>query len=262
MAYIEVNNISKDFQRKNRDGRQETIHVLVDVSFEINKGEFVCLLGFSGCGKSTLLNIMAGFEQPTTGSVSIDGAVMTKPSPRYVTIFQHYGLLPWRSVKRNVELGLENATYSKAERATIAQQYIDLVGLSGLEHQFPTQLSGGQQQRVAIARGLAVNPDVLFMDEPFGALDPITRNKLQDDLLGIVREQQKTVVFVTHDIEEAVYLADRVIVMQSGPGRIGKIYDVKIQRPRDRNSSGFGLYRKDIYNKLFSIKESNIEYYI
>lgn len=262
MAYIEVRNVSKDFKRRNAEGKDSTIHVLDDISFEVEKGEFVCLLGFSGCGKSTLLNMLAGFEKPTKGTVSIDGEEVKKPSAKYITIFQHYGLLPWRNVKKNIELGLENKKLSREEREHTAQQYLELVGLKGLEQQFPSQLSGGQQQRVAIARGLAVNPEILFMDEPFGALDPITRNKLQGDLLTIVKEQKKTVIFVTHDIEEAVYLADRVFVMQANPGKIQKIYEVKIQRPRDRNSNGFGLYRKDIYNKLFSIKESNIEYYI
>jgi NitT/TauT family transport system ATP-binding protein len=262
MAYIEVKNLHKDFERRGAGGKNETINVLDNISFEINRGEFVCLLGFSGCGKSTLLNILAGFERPTSGMVSIDGVEVRKPSPHYLTIFQHYGLLPWRNVIKNVEFGMENADLSAEERKVIAEENIELVGLAGLEQQFPSQLSGGQQQRVAIARALASNPDVLFMDEPFGALDPITRNKLQDDMLRIVKQEQKTVIFVTHDIEEAVYLSDRVIVMASNPGRIEKIYDVKIQRPRDRNSSGFGLYRKDIYNKLFSIKENYADYMI
>ena len=262
MAYIEVRNVSKDFKRRNADGSENTIHVLDDISFEIARGEFVCLLGFSGCGKSTLLNMLAGFEKPTNGIVMIDGEEVKKPSARYITIFQHYGLLPWRNVKKNIELGLENKNISREEREQAAQKYLELVGLKGLEQQFPSLLSGGQQQRVAIARGLAVNPEILFMDEPFGALDPITRNKLQDDLLTIVKEQKKTVIFVTHDIEEAVYLADRVFVMQANPGKIQKIYEVKIQRPRDRNSNGFSMYRAAVYNKLFSIKEANIEYMI
>lgn len=262
MAYIEVRNVSKDFKRRNAEGKDSTIHVLDDISFEVEKGEFVCLLGFSGCGKSTLLNMLAGFEKPTKGTVSIDGEEVKKPSAKYITIFQHYGLLPWRNVKKNIELGLENKNISREEREQAAQKYLELVGLKGLEQQFPSQLSGGQQQRVAIARGLAVNPEILFMDEPFGALDPITRNKLQDDLLAIVKEQKKTVIFVTHDIEEAVYLADRVFVMQANPGKIQKIYEVKIQRPRDRNSNCFSMYRAAVYNKLFSIKEANIEYMI
>ena len=262
MSYIEVKHLNKDFQRKAADGTQETIHVLNDVSFNIEKGEFICLLGFSGCGKSTILNILAGFEKPTSGNVLIDGKEVEKPSPKNITIFQNYGLLPWKSVQKNVEFGLESTVKDKTERAEIARRYLELVGLNGFEGQFPSQLSGGQQQRVAIARSLAVNPDILFMDEPFGALDPIIRNKLQDDLLAIVKEQQKTVIFVTHDIEEAAYLADRIFVMKSNPGHIEQIYEVKMQRPRNRNVSGFGEYRKAIYNKLFSIQENAVEYII
>ena len=262
MSYIEVKNLNKDYQRKSANGSIETVQVLSDVTFNIEKGEFVCLLGFSGCGKSTLLNLMAGFEKPTSGSVVIDGKEVANPSPKYITIFQHYGLLPWKTVQKNVEFGLERTVKDKAERAAIAQQYLELVGLKDYMGQFPAQLSGGQQQRVAIARSLAVNPDVLFMDEPFGALDPIIRNKLQDDLLKIVKEQQKTVVFVTHDIEEAVYLADRIFVMKANPGHIEKVYEVKMLRPRLRNVSGFGEYRKAIYNKLFSIQENIVEYVI
>lgn len=262
MAYINVKNISKDYSRREANGKCNTIHVLKDVSFEIEKGEFVCLLGFSGCGKSTILNLLAGFEMPSSGSVEIDGREVTKPSTRYITIFQHYGLLPWKTVQKNVELGMEILSLSKKDRAVRAQHYIELVGLKGLEEQFPSQLSGGQQQRVAIARSLAVNPDILFMDEPFGALDPVIRNKLQNDLLKIVSEQKKTVVFVTHDIEEAVYLADRIFLMKSDPGHLEKIYDIKIPHPRNRNTDDFGQYRKFIYNKLFSIQEGKPEYII
>lgn len=262
MSYINVEHLTKDFQRKEVNGKNSTIHVLDDISFQIEKGEFVCLLGFSGCGKSTILNILAGFEQPTSGKVEIDGKPVTKPSPQRITIFQHYGLLPWKNVQKNVELGLESSPLSKEEREAVSRKYIELVGLKGLERQFPAQLSGGQQQRVAIARGLAVEPDIIFMDEPFGALDPIIRQKLQDDLLSIVKQQKKTVIFVTHDIEEAVYLADRVFVMKANPGHIERIYDIKISRPRERNTSGFGEYRKHIYNKLFSIQENQVEYII
>ena len=186
MAYINVKNIYKNFVRIDDNGTNSVVNVLNDVSFGIEKGEFVCLLGFSGCGKSTLLNLLAGFEQPPRGTIEIDGKVVSKPSPNYITIFQHYGLLPWKNVLRNVELGLESQSISKEQRESIARHYLELVGLKGYENQFPAQLSGGQLQRVAIARGLAVNPDILFMDEPFGALDPIIRSKLQDDLLKIV----------------------------------------------------------------------------
>lgn len=260
MAYIKVNNLYKEFNRKGKDGKLESLRVLDDVSFEIERGEFVCLLGFSGCGKSTLLNILAGFEKPTAGEVLIDGEPVTRPLPSRITIFQHYGLLPWKNVLKNVELGLSNLPQDEREKQAL--KYIELVGLKGLEQQFIAQLSGGQQQRVALARGLAVEPDVLFMDEPFGALDPIIRHKLQDDLLRIVNEQHKTVIFVTHDIEEAVYLADRVFVMKANPGHIEKVYNIKVERPRERTASDFSEYRRRIYNKLFSIQENNVEYII
>lgn len=242
MPYINVKDLSKDFLRSDADGKPQVFHALHDVNFEIERGEFICLLGFSGCGKSTVLNLLAGFLQPSSGQITIDGKPVRKPSPKYVTIFQNYGLLPWKNIRKNVELGLSAKMFNgltKKEKGAIADKYLDLVGLSALANSMPCQLSGGQQQRVAIARGLAVNPDILFMDEPFGALDAVTRIKLQDDLLRIVREENKTVIFVTHDIEEAVYLADRIFVMKSNPGHIEEIIPVRIPRPRDRNSPDF-----------------------
>lgn len=262
MAYIEVKHLNKDFRGIATKGKQHIAHVLEEIDFEVEKGEFVSLLGFSGCGKSTILNLLAGFEKPTSGTITIDGKTIDKPTPRNITIFQHYGLLPWKNVIKNVELGLETQKLSKAERHQVASKYLELVGLKGFEHQFPARLSGGQQQRVAIARGLAVNPDVLFMDEPFGALDPIIRNKLQDDLLAIVKEQRKTVIFVTHDIDEAIYLSDRIFVMKANPGRIEETYNIRMPHPRDRSSKEFAHYRNLIYNRLFSIQERKIEYYI
>jgi NitT/TauT family transport system ATP-binding protein len=177
-------------------------------------------------------------------------------------IFQNYGLLPWRTVEKNVELGLEKKGVSKQERIETARIYTELVGLKDYARRFPCQLSGGQQQRVAIARGLAVNPSILFMDEPFGALDPITRTKLQDDLLHIVKRQNKTVVFVTHDIDEAVYLADRIVIMSTDPGRIQKIINVDLPHPAVRNSSIFNDIRDRIYNELYSISQQPLEYYL
>lgn len=265
MSYINVKNLSKDFQRTDDKGKAQVFHALHDVNFEIERGEFVCLLGFSGCGKSTVLNLLAGFLQPSAGKITIDGEEVKKPSPKYITIFQNYGLLPWKNIRKNVELGLSSEKFkdlSKQDKTDIADKYLKLVGLTDLANSMPCQLSGGQQQRVAIARGLAVNPDILFMDEPFGALDAVTRIKLQDDLLRIVKEENKTVVFVTHDIEEAVYLADRIFVMKSNPGHIEEIIPVRIPRPRDRNSPDFNYIRKKIFNKLFSISENQVEYVI
>jgi NitT/TauT family transport system ATP-binding protein len=179
-----------------------------------------------------------------------------------VTIFQNYGLLPWRTVQKNVELGLESRKLPKQERESIAKKYIHMVGLSNFEHSHPYQLSGGMQQRVAIARALAVNPDILFMDEPFGALDAITRMKLQEDVRNLSTNEKKTIIFVTHDIEEAVFLADRVVVMTPNPGKIKSIVNVKMRHMRDRTSDEFFLARDKIF-EIFNMKsEETIEYYI
>lgn len=242
--YIEIENVTKQFKQNDK-----TFMVLDDVSLSINQGEFICLLGPSGCGKTTLLNILAGFEKATSGNVLIDGQNVIKPTSRYVTIFQNYGLLPWRSVRRNVELGLESKKMPKSQRKEISEKYIRLVGLEKFMNSHPTQLSGGMQQRVAIARALAVSPDIIFMDEPFGSLDAMTRLKMQDDILEITRSQNKTIVFVTHDIDEAVYLADRIIVMTPNPGRIKEIIPVQLKNPRNRNGDDFIQIR----NKIFSL---------
>lgn len=255
--YIEVKDACKNYVQ---DGREFT--ALDHVSLDIEKGEFICLLGPSGCGKSTLLNALAGFEKVNSGSVKIDGNEVTAPSINNITIFQNYGLLPWRNVLKNVELGLESKKVPKEEREKTAKKYLDLVGLSGYEERHPKQLSGGQQQRVAIARGLAVDPDIIFMDEPFGALDAITRMKLQEDILRISREEKKTIIFVTHDIEEAVFLADRIVVMMADPGRIKSIVKVPLGTHRDRTNDDF-LYVRDKIFELFNMKvDDYIEYNI
>lgn len=257
MAYIEVKNACKKYIQNSTETT-----VLDNVSLDIEKGEFICLLGPSGCGKSTLLNALAGFEKVNSGSVKIDGNDVKKPSEKNITIFQNYGLLPWRNVLKNVELGLESKKIPKEERRKTAEKYIELVGLKGFEKRHPRQLSGGQQQRVAIARGLAVDPDIIFMDEPFGALDAITRMKLQDDILKISREEKKTIIFVTHDIEEAVFLADRIVIMMSNPGRIKSIVKVPLGNYRNRTSGNF-LYVRDKIFELFNLKtEEYIEYVI
>lgn len=257
MAYIEVKNACKKYVQ---NGIETT--VLNSVSLTIEKGEFICLLGPSGCGKSTLLNVLAGFEKVNSGSVKINENEVKEPSEKNITIFQNYGLLPWRNVLKNIELGLELKKMPKEERYKIAEKYIELVGLKGFEKRHPCQLSGGQQQRVAIARGLAVNPDILFMDEPFGALDAITRMKLQDDILKISREEKKTIIFVTHDIEEAVFLADRIVIMMAEPGRIKSIVKVPLGNYRNRTSSNF-LYVRDKIFELFNMKTDDyIEYII
>lgn len=255
--YIEVKNLSKSYQQK-----EGMFEALKDVSFEVEKGEFICLLGPSGCGKSTLLNAMAGFEKAEVGSIIIDGKPVTEPSVKHVTIFQNYGLLPWRNILKNVELGLESKIKNKKERKELAQKYIQLVDLENFETAHPNQLSGGMQQRVSIARALAVNPDILFMDEPFGALDAMTRIKLQNDIYKIAKTENKTVIFVTHDIEEAVYLADRIVVMTPNPGKIKTILKVKLPTDRDRTSSDFIEIRDRVFEAFNLKNEKKIEYSI
>lgn len=254
---IDVSNVTISFEEEN-----QTHVILDDVSLNIEKGEFICLLGPSGCGKSTLLNAMAGFLKPTSGEIKIENQIVQKPSMKYVTIFQNYGLLPWRTVQKNVELGLETQKYSKEKKAKIASHYLKMVGLEHAVKKRPAQLSGGMQQRVAIARALAVEPDILFMDEPFGALDAITRMKLQTDILEIAQDTKKTVVFVTHDIEEAVFLADRIVIMSANPGRIKALLTVQLPKHRDRTSNDFLMIRDKVY-EIFNMKShETIEYYI
>lgn len=254
---IDVSNVTISFEEEN-----QTHVILDDVSLNIEKGEFICLLGPSGCGKSTLLNAMAGFLKPTSGEIKIENQIVQKPSMKYVTIFQNYGLLPWRTVQKNVELGLETKNYSKEKKANIASHYLKMVGLEHAAKKRPAQLSGGMQQRVAIARALAVEPDILFMDEPFGALDAITRMKLQTDILEIAQDTKKTVVFVTHDIEEAVFLADRIVIMSANPGRIKALLTVQLPKHRDRTANDFLMIRDKVY-EIFNMKShETIEYYI
>ena len=254
---IDVSNVTISFEEEN-----QTHVILDDVSLNIEKGEFICLLGPSGCGKSTLLNAMAGFLKPTSGEIKIENQIVQKPSMKYVTIFQNYGLLPWRTVQKNVELGLETKNYSKEKKANIASHYLKMVGLEHAAKKRPAQLSGGMQQRVAIARALAVEPDILFMDEPFGALDAITRMKLQTDILEIAQDTKKTVVFVTHDIEEAIFLADRIVIMSANPGRIKALLTVQLPKHRDRTSNDFLMIRDKVY-EIFNMKShETIEYYI
>lgn len=228
-AKLEADGISMVFDR---DGA--SISVLDDISLAVNDGEFVCLLGPSGCGKSTILNVMAGFIAPTRGEVRIDGEVVNGPDPRRIFVFQEHGVFPWLTVEGNIGFGLHHV--SPAERQRRIAHYVALVGLQGFEKAYPRDLSGGMKQRVEVARALAVNPDMLFLDEPFGALDSITRLIMRGELLRIWEAERKTIIFVTHDIDEAVQLADRVIVMSARPARIQRIVDIDIAHPRDISS--------------------------
>jgi NitT/TauT family transport system ATP-binding protein len=255
--YVAVERVSKTYRHNGAEFR-----ALNDVSLKIERGEFICLLGPSGCGKSTLLNLLAGFERPTSGSVSIDGEEIQAPSPRHVTIFQHHNLLPWRTVQKNVELGLESGKMSGQERKEKAARYLDLVGLRGFAKNHPHQLSGGMRQRVAFAAALAVDPEIIFMDEPFGALDALTRIEMQDEILKLQKKQGATIVFVTHDIEEAVFLADKVVVMTPNPGKIKSVIPVNIGESRDRTGSDFLAVRDRIFGELELKKPDGTEYFI
>ena len=208
------------------------VPALWNVSFEARDSEFLCILGPSGCGKTTLLRIVAGLIQPEQGQVLEDGKPLGPPGVNRCMVFQQFGLLPWRSVLGNVEFGLELRGVGKRERAERSQRYIDMTGLTGFEHHFPHQLSGGMQQRVGIARALSMEPSTLLMDEPFSAVDAHTRELLQEELLHLWERDAKTVLFVTHSIDEALYLADRVLVMDVRPGRIKQDLRVDLPRPR------------------------------
>lgn len=256
--YIQVKNVTKIYNQ-NTVG---AVKALEGANLDISQGEFICLLGPSGCGKTTLLNLMAGFEKPTEGQILLNGQAVTKPSIKYVTIFQNYGLLPWRTVRGNVELGLESLGYDKAKIRKIAEEYIELVGLSDFQKHHPYQLSGGMRQRVAIARALAVDPDIIFMDEPFGALDAMTRMKMQDEVSSIWERKKKTILFVTHDIDESVFLADRIVIMTPYPGKIKSIINVPLARKRDRTSPDFLAIRDKVFAEFEMKKKDNIEYYL
>lgn len=257
MSLIEIKDVSKKYIQEETEFR-----ALDHVSLSMEKGEFICLLGPSGCGKTTLLNALAGFESVDSGSILIDGKEVEKPSPEYVTVFQHYGLLPWKSVEKNVMMGLLAKKWKKREAAKTAKDYLKLVGLERFKDFRPSQLSGGMQQRVSIARALAVKPQILFMDEPFAALDAITRLQMQDDIRRIAEEENITVVFVTHDIEEAVALADRIVVMTPNPGKIKAIIPVPFGKHRDRTSDDFLSVRDKVFAAFGMKEEDRIEYYL
>ncbi|HXH90088.1 MAG TPA: ABC transporter ATP-binding protein [Thermoanaerobaculia bacterium] len=222
--------------------------VLQDVTIGVEEGEFLCIVGPSGCGKSTLLNIAGGFLSPAKGTVTIDGDPVTGPDRRRIFVFQERGVFPWLTVEGNIGFGLFDLPDEERQRRVA--QYVHLVGLEGFEKAYPRELSGGMKQRVEVARALAVNPDVLFLDEPFGALDSITRLQMRSELLRIWRAARKTVLFVTHDIEESVQLADRVVVMSARPGRIRRVVDIDIAHPRDLSSRRYIELRDLIFGEI------------
>ncbi|MCC5849265.1 MAG: ABC transporter ATP-binding protein [Verrucomicrobia bacterium] len=231
---LQVKNLEKTFVTRNGP-----YHALENINLEVRPGEFVALMGHSGCGKSTLLNIIAGLDTATDGEVLLDGDPIRGPGPDRMMVFQNYSLLPWMNVYKNVLLALRSCRpdLNRKTQESEARRYIDMVGLSHAIHRLPRELSGGMKQRASIARALAVNPRVLLLDEPFGALDALTREELQDELLAIWEQNNTTVVMITHDADEAILLSDRILMMTNGPAaRIGREFPVPLQRPRDRSS--------------------------
>lgn len=242
---LTIENLVKSFPKK--EGAMVAIQ---DFNLEVKEGEFVCILGPSGCGKTTLLRIIAGLETLTSGTILLQDKPITGPGSDRGMVFQDFALFPWRNVRKNVEFGLEIKKVPPTQRSAISNRFIELVGLKGFENYHPNQLSGGMKQRVGIARALANDPALLLMDEPFGALDAQTRNLMQKELLRIWQETKKTVIFITHSVDEACYLADRIVVMTSRPGTIKEIFDVTMPRPRDRASVEFAQLRKKILEEL------------
>ena len=226
----------------------EEVPVLERINLEIRRGEFACFVGPSGCGKTTLLNVVGGFQRATTGEVLVDGEPVRGQDPRRIFIFQEGGVFPWLTVRDNVGLGLSRKSH--ADRVRIVLHYIDKVGLNGFEAAYPHELSGGMRQRVEIARALAADPEIIYMDEPFGALDYFTRLKMRADLLRIWRHEQKTVLFVTHDVDEALQLADRIFVLSRRPATLGLVVPVTLRRPRDPDAAAYLQLRGRILEAL------------
>jgi len=239
--HIQIRNVSKVFS----SGGQEIV-ALDDINLDIQPGEFICLLGPSGCGKSTLLNAVAGFSPPTGGTITVDGQAVLNPGPDRGMVFQEYALFPWMTVAKNIAFGLEIKKMPKAQIAEKVGALLHMLNLQDFRERYPKDLSGGMRQRVAIARVLALDSPILLMDEPFGALDSLTRRNLQDELLRIWTEFRKTIIFVTHSIEESIYLADRIIVMTYRPGKIKKQVRVAMSRPRDPSSAEFNELKKEL----------------
>ena len=253
MIKVQARQVLREFNIKNSRGGKEKLTVLEHFDLAIHEGEFLSLLGPSGCGKSSFLNILAGLDKHDGGEILVDGKPLEERSFDRGMVFQSYALLPWRTVLKNLEVGLEIRRVPRPERRKIARHYLELVGLAAFENQYPHQLSGGMRQRVAIARVLAYQPDLLLMDEPFAALDAQTRENLQIELLRIWEADKKTILFVTHSIDEAILLSDRVAFMSNRPGCIREIIAIDLPRPRTeeiRNSPEFARIRKDLWAML------------
>ena len=242
---IILDNVSKSFIKEN-----EPQEILQNISLNVDTGEFLCIVGPSGCGKTSILRLIAGLDFPTSGRITESEIQIEGPSPERGYVFQQFSLFPWRNVLENVTFGLEVKGMRKEERNKKARQYLKMVELSPYQKNHPGELSGGMKQRVAIARSLVTNPHVMLMDEPFSALDVQTRQKLQEELVRIWEEEQKTIIFVTHDVEEAIFLADRVVVLSQSPGRIIKSFHINLERIRDRTSPKFLELKREITGLL------------
>jgi sulfonate transport system ATP-binding protein len=257
MALV-IKNVKKKFSIK-----KDEIEVLRDINLEIKDGEIVSIVGSSGCGKSTLLKLLIGLDETTEGEIRINGKTPFETDSTEVgMIFQEARLFPWKTVEKNIEFGIARKDLSKEEKADLVKYYVELVGLQGFEKALPDQLSGGMKQRVSIARTLINKPKILLLDEPFGALDAFTKINLQNEMLHIWEKEKTTMVIVTHDIDEAIYLGHRVVVMSPKPGIIQKEFEIKIARPRVRTNDDFDYFRKKIYREFFGENSTDVEYVI
>ncbi|MDD6481218.1 MAG: ABC transporter ATP-binding protein [Lachnospiraceae bacterium] len=255
---VEIKNVKKVFSIN-----KDEIEVLRDINLEIKDNEIISIVGASGCGKSTLLKLLIGLDEASEGQITVDGkSPFETDSTEIGMIFQEARLFPWKTVEKNIEFGIENKSLTKGEKKELVSHYIELVGLQGFEKALPNQLSGGMKQRVSIARTLINKPKILLLDEPFGALDAFTKINLQNEMLNIWEKEKTTMIIVTHDIDEAIYLGSRVVVMSPKPGVIQNTFDIQIPRPRNRTSDDFDYYRKNIYKEFFGENKENIEYII
>ncbi len=257
-ALIEIKNVNRTYI----DDKDNTVEALNDINLTIHRREFVSIIGSSGCGKTTLLRLIAGLDVPETGILMLDGEEITAPDPQRGYVFQQGGLFPWLTVEQNIATGLKARQVYGRNKAQVGH-YIDLIGLNGFEKSFPHQISGGMAQRVAIARSLINKPKALLLDEPMGALDSFTRADIQDKLLELRKENDTTMILVTHDVDEAIYLSDRVVIMTPRPGKISEILTIKMSHPRNRGGSEFLSIRSDILEKLhFASSQPQLDYTI
>ena len=254
MSHISIQGVHKAFQ----SGGQE-VYALKDINLEVDRGEFVCLLGPSGCGKSTLLNAVAGFSLPSSGTILVAGLIITDPGPDRGMVFQEYALFPWMTVEQNIAFGLQIKKVAKPAIRSKVDDLLAMLHLEDFRKRYPKDLSGGMRQRVAIARVLAIDSPIMLMDEPFGALDALTRRNLQDELLRLWMELKKTILFVTHSIEEALYLADRTVVMTYRPGTIKRDLSIDLPRPRDVASPAFNALKKELSQLLMEEQDRHVQ---